>query len=90
MAERGLTPLAFKEFSNSDVDVTKTMVRLRKIEAGDKTRIEMRGVKEEVNGDKESAEKMFHLSTEWKNDFIQLWKEVENLKKVNDEISEIY
>ena len=43
-----LTLLAFKGFSVSDV--SKTMVRLRKIEAEeDKTRIEMRGVKEEAS-----------------------------------------
>ena len=65
------SPLAFKGFSNSDVDVSTTMVRLRKIEAeGDNTRIEMRGVREEMNGCKESAERMFHLPTEWKNDLL--------------------
>ena len=49
----------------------------------------MRGIKEEVSGCKRLAE-MFNLSTEWKNDLIQLWKEIDNLKKVNDERSEIY
>ena len=42
----------------------------------------MRGVKEEMIGCKESAE-MFLLSTECKNDLIQLWK-------VNNERSELY
>ena len=45
--------------------------------------MEVRGVKDEVSGCKESGERMFHLSTEWKNDLIQLWKEIENLKKEN-------
>ena len=64
-----MTPIAFKGFSDSNVAVSKTMVRLRKIEAeGDKTRIVMRGVREEVSGCKESAAKMFHLFTKWKKD----------------------
>ena len=54
-----------QSFSNFDMDVSTTMVRLRKIEAGDKTKIEMRGVKEVVSGCKESAERMFHWSIEW-------------------------
>ena len=46
MAERGFdSPVAFKGFNVSDVDVAKTVVRLGIFDAeGDKTRIEMRGV----------------------------------------------
>ena len=39
----------------------------------------------EKSGCNESVEKVFNLSTEWKNDLIQLRKEIDNVKKVNDE-----
>ena len=95
MAESGFdSSLAFKSFSDKDVNIAKTMVRLRKIEAaGDKNkRMEMRGVKKKLSGEKEevseckeSTEKISIVPTEWKNDFIQLWMDIDILKKVNDE-----
>ena len=50
MAERlPDSPLSFTSFREQDVDFMKTMVRLRKFEAErDITRIEMRGVKNQI------------------------------------------
>ena len=45
----------------------------------------MKGEQVEKSGCNESVEKVFNLSTEWKNDLIQLRKEIDNVKKVNDE-----
>ena len=48
----------FKDFTQ-DVDVAQTMVRIKQIDAiEDRTRIEMRGVKEEVSECKEWVEKL--------------------------------
>ena len=58
-------PMAFKGFNEQDVDIVKTMVRLRKIEAEGDKRIEMNRVKEEVNGWKESVGIMLHFINGW-------------------------
>ena len=86
IAERRFdTQLAFKGVSENYVDV----VRLKKkIEAGDKTRIEMKGVNKDVSGCKESFQKIFHLYTEWKNVLIELRKVNGNLNKVNEKREE--
>ena len=78
---------AFKGFSEQDVDIKKITVRQReKLE--DKTRIQIRGLKEEVSVCKESVafdECLESNFTEWLRERIELKNEVDNLKKVNDE-----
>ena len=51
-------------FTQGKINISRTMMRLQGIEAEkDKTRIEKRGVKEEMSGCNESVEKMF----QWMN-----------------------
>ena len=74
-----------------EVDVTKTMMRLRKIETeGDNTMTEMGGVKEKFNGCKALVKKILQFinvwesnSTQWRNEKTELRNEINNLKKVN-------
>ena len=81
------------EFTEDDVNITKSMVRLHNIEAEeDKTRIEMKGVQLEVSEYKYSVEKLFarmnaaeSTFNEWHTERKDLKKEIDNLKKANDE-----
>ena len=83
----------FKEFTEDDLNIAKSMMRLHHIEAEeDKTRIEMKGVQLEVSECKYSIEKLFARMNaaevtfnEWHMKGNDLKKEIDNLKKVNDE-----
>ena len=55
-------------YIHGTLNIAKTMLKLKIIEAeGDKIRTEMRGVKEEISGCKESVQKMLSLInlTQW-------------------------
>ena len=62
-----------------------------RIEADDRTRIEMKGVKLEVKGCKNPVEKLLERNAtestfnEWRTESKDLKNEIENLKKINDE-----
>ena len=83
----------FKGFTEDDVNITKSMVRLHYIETEKhKTRIEMKGVQLEVSECKYSVEKLSarmnaaeSTFNEWHTERNYLKKEIDNLKKVNDE-----
>ena len=83
----------YKGFIEDDVNIAKSMVRLHYIEAEeDKTRIEMKGIQLKLSECKYSVEKLFarmnaaeSTFNEWHTEKKDLKKEIDNLKKVNDE-----
>ena len=83
----------FKGFTEDDVNIVQSMVRLHYIEAEeDETRIEMKGVQLELSEYKYSVEKLFARMNAAELTFNEghmerkdLKKEIDNLKQLNDE-----
>ena len=81
-----LTSAEFKGVIQDDVSIAKYMVKFQRIEAEDKTRIEMKRVKMVVSRCKKSVEKLLELNfNEWRWKRSDLKNEIDNLKKANDE-----